>query len=1011
MVAAARVRRSRSWVLPTLALAVVFGFAGALVSESVIVADQGAKAALKELPPIDRAVRLVWEGPLTPYGVSTANRVFSRLGVRQPTRVLLLNPVRLSQAIVHPVGIAPLRRWLPASAVRRLGPCRATDCPVLLASHGRVPSTLAAAGVRLRVVGRVNLSSVPLGYAPGALGNWPILVTGDVGGLGAIDGLSGVYRTYSWVGLVPVERLHSWSLPAFKARLAAAQARVSPLSTRFTFEGPFFGLDAAQARASVAVHRLLLVDGGMVVALVLFVLLAATALQRDQAAEIERLRQAGGRTSQAAAFALAEGAWVAALAVLVGLGLAILLSALLSTAAGEPVGPVLDHGILSSTAAAVLLGGWVLTTVLLALAPLITGRRIFDLVALAAAAVLVAGLVLGTQSTRTWVGLLVPLVCLSAGLVLFRASGAILRSAEKLARRGSLTLRLALVGLGRAPGTAGLAIAFLAIATALAGFGLSFRATLLRGAADQAANRVPLDALVSSGSSLSTPLELAPLAHWRSLSGGAVFAVRRTQANYPDGGGTATVPALGIPAAALPLLHGWRSSDGPAPLAMLARRLRPPGPAQTPGPVLPANAERVGLSVRSPDLDLVVTLDLRDPGGRVRRLALGTTGLRPRTLSAWVPPGHWEVEAVELSELSGTAITNAHQNGENPAPETQFSARLSLGPLVGRDSGGQPVLQQPLGGWKAVGATSEAPLTASGGGSGRATAVVFQNTGWPGVVRPPQPSDARPLPILTDRGTAAAAGPGGRIGLTVDGVPVQARVVGVVRRFPTLGAGAGGFVLADQALLSGALDAQLPGQGLPDELWVSSSRTRALRSALRSGPLAGLSASYRSEIEHGLRADPVASGVTRTLLAAAGVATVLALLGMLLVLGGPLRSLRIQADLEAQGMGPSGLRRELRARFGVACILGIWSGLVIALILDRLTVAAVGAYESGSAQPPPITVVPVPALLGLGLGLTALSLACGWLLSEVMLPRRRRGARRRAAGPSTLEEIVREPAR
>ena len=137
-IVAARARRSRTWILPTLALALIFAFAGALASESVIVGDQAARAELRGISPLDRAIRLVWEGPLTPYGQHTAEGVFSHLGVRRPTEVLLLNPVRLSGRIVHPVAIEPLRRWLLASASRRLGLCRAADCSVLLSSQGRV---------------------------------------------------------------------------------------------------------------------------------------------------------------------------------------------------------------------------------------------------------------------------------------------------------------------------------------------------------------------------------------------------------------------------------------------------------------------------------------------------------------------------------------------------------------------------------------------------------------------------------------------------------------------------------------------------------------------------------------------------------------------------------------------------------------------------------------------------------------------------------------------------------
>ncbi len=243
--------------------------------------------------------------------------------------------------------------------------------------------------------------------------------------------------------------------------------------------------------------------------------------------------------------------------------------------------------------------------------------------------------------------------------------------------------------------------------------------------------------------------------------------------------------------------------------------------------------------------------------------------------------------------------------------------------------------------------------------------------------------------MLVDRGTAAAAGPRGRIGLTVDGLPVQTHVVGVLRRFPTVDPGAGGFVVADQQLLSGELDAQLPGQGRPDELWISAQTTQPLHAALRRGSLSQLSATYRAAVEQSLRSDPVASGVTRTLLASGVAAMLLALLGMLLVLVGPLRAPRIQADLETQGLGPRGLRRELRLRFAAACVLGIWPGLVIALLLDRLTVSAVGAYESGAAEPPLIAVLPWLELLALGAALTIMCATVGWAVSELLLPRRR----------------------
>jgi hypothetical protein len=150
--------------------------------------------------------------------------------------------------------------------------------------------------------------------------------------------------------------------------------------------------------------------------------------------------------------------------------------------------------------------------------------------------------------------------------------------------------------------------------------------------------------------------------------------------------------------------------------------------------------------------------------------------------------------------------------------------------------------------------------------------------------------------------------------------------------------------------------------------------------------------------------------VTRTLLVSGAVATVMAVLGMLLVLVGPFREPRLEADLEEQGIGPSGLRRELRVRWGLACLLGIWPGLVIALLLDRLTVATIGAYESGTSHPPLITVVPVGQLVLLGVGLTAVCLVCGWVTSQALWPGRPgRGRPTSAPRRPRMDEIVREP--
>src|SRR5207253_9663249 len=137
---------------------------------------------------------------------------------------------------------------------------------------------------------------------------------------------------------------------------------------------------------------------------------------------------------------------------------------------------------------------------------------------------------------------------------------------------------------------------------------------------------------------------------------------------------------------------------------------------------------------------------------------------------------HWEVAAIELDEPTGLDVTNGHQNGENIAAATQERVGLKLGPLVIAGGPGRPAVDVGLGGWRGVGAASGAGASAGAG----AARIGFDTTGAAGIVRPAQPSDVRPVPVLADPRTAAATTSGGLLGLTVDGLPVRARVLGTV---------------------------------------------------------------------------------------------------------------------------------------------------------------------------------------------------------------------------------------
>ena len=987
MLAAARGRRRPArWLLPALGIALAAAFAIGVAAQSQVAGDQAARSVLDKASALDTEVGVTWQGPVSPGVADQARALIRGLDLGSPTEVVLMNPVRLGGVVVRPAAIAPLDRWLSGAApvsLRSLGPCRPERCPMLLVGGGPVPSTLAAIGVRIQVAGSSSLrSAVPLGFVPSRADTMPVLVTWDVAGLESLPGLSGLYRSHSWQAPLAITRLRAWQLADAEDRLARSQAHLLLSGSQFSLSAPFTALDEARAQASLAPQRLLLAGGGTIAALALFVVLAGGGLRRDQQAELDRFRNAGARTGHCFLFVAVESGWLCAAALSVGAALGIGAAALLVRSEGEPAGAILMHSVITPAGVITLGIGWLAATVLLSALVLVRSARLIDVLAVAAAAAVVATLAAGTGSDHATALLLAPLCCVAVGVLTFRAAGVVLQGAERVARSGPVLPRLALVNLARSPGVPALVIAFIAVATGLGGFALAYRSTLIRSAADQAADRVPLDALVSPGPDFNTPLEVAPLQRWQALASGAVLPVRRTDANYTSGGGTVTVPALGIPADGLIRIHGWRESDGSAPLTALARRLQPTGPVRTAGPVLPADTKWLSLRASSPGLTVAVTADLRDPQGRIRQVALGTAGADVAFLRAPVPPGRWELEALELDEPTGLAITNGHQNGENPAAATQSSTRVALGPLLALQASGRSLMRVPVGAWRGVGAAA----TTAPAGSGTVATISFATSGTPGVLRPAQPTDTHPVPVLADPQTAASAGPGGRIALTVDGLPVTGRVVGVLDRFPTLPSDSAGFLVADEATLAAALDAQLPGQGRADELWISTGNLARLRAALGSGPLAQLGSSFRADIDHQLRDAPVARGVLDTLTAATALAAALAVIGLLTMLLGGARDERAESDLQEQGVGPHGLRAELRVRLALVSALGVVVGLGIAALLTRLAVASVHAAGTvANPRPPVVTVVPWAALAAWGAGTFAVLALAGWLATRALI--------------------------
>ncbi len=302
----ARARRQPGrWLLPALGIALATAFAAAVAAAGAVAGDQASRAVIEGLAPLQRAVRITWQGPPTQAVERRARATLQQLGLGPITSAVLLNPVRLSGTVVRLAAISP--------GAAGVGRCTPSACPTVVVG-GSVPRRETAPGVNITVVGRGHLgSAVPLGFLPGGPGpQTPLLVTSDVAGLSRLPGLQSIYRTREWVAVLPTATLHAWTLAAEKRRLAAAQSSLATSSPQFTFDGPFDGLSAARAAAAVAPRRLLLLAGGAVAVLALFLALAVGGLRRDLEAELARLRAAGARTAQLATLVAAESALLSA---------------------------------------------------------------------------------------------------------------------------------------------------------------------------------------------------------------------------------------------------------------------------------------------------------------------------------------------------------------------------------------------------------------------------------------------------------------------------------------------------------------------------------------------------------------------------------------------------------------------------------------------------------------------------------------------------------------------------
>jgi hypothetical protein len=485
----------------------------------------------------------------------------------------------------------------------------------------------------------------------------------------------------------------------------------------------------------------------------------------------------------------------------------------------------------------------------------------------------------------------------------------------------------------------------LALGTAAVTFAVGYIATLDRSNQDVAAYRAGLDVRVIEGPSpLSATPTVLPLDRYATLGEDVtVVPVMRLAGSAPSG----SIEVIGLPAASVAALPGWRGDFSAVAPDALAAAIDVPGDSTTTGHALPAGERELSIPLGYAGDPLRLAAFVRAPGGQVVRVDLGS-----------VRPGE-QVASAELPEAAagGTLIGLEFSADELVAGE-YHEGGLRRGSVTFEDLDGL---------------VADTPIALEVAGIG--SQLVHAGADEPQV-----------LPAIVPAAVAARADADGEIAVSIGRTTLRLRVAASTTAFPTVRDPAAGFAVVDLPALQATLAAAIPAATHPNEVWLDAPAERlpAVRSALGQAPFRVTSAEWRDDLAAASAADPVARAAAGGLLAAALVAIVLAVVGILIGLAADLADERGElADMESQGVVPRDLAAIVVARaLGVASAGGL-VGLAVGAILAHLGPALASlAADARPALPPLVPVVPVMQLLavvGLTIGGAA---AVSWLLAR-----------------------------
>jgi len=982
-------RRGGRFLFVGLGVAAAAAMLAAVIAGALAAEDRDVAKHVAAIAPGSRAVNVIWfsaGGEAAPY--ATLDRHVRRdLRTATDRPAVATSLYRESQLGGGPFlslgAVDGLGRWVRVRSGRLPRPCTPRRCEVFVVrGGGPIPDM---PGLRLVPVGTGDVVSATLfGDAVPSLGLHqsefvrqmaryhrpappPLVLANGVAGLDRWPRLRDAYRAYGWV--VPLDRrlVRSWSVASLADRIEHARSALEAEEFGFNVEAPTDELHAAADSGRVVARRLFLLGGEAVALLLAFAILAGARLRPDVEASRQRLVASGVRSWQIWLQTATEAAAPAVLGTAVGWAAGSTAAAVIASRAGEPVGAVLRHSVVSGggVAAWLLLAlvAALLLLVTLALRPLsvsglsLTPLDVAALGAVSAVAVALArgsadaGSLLSGNGTGVVLLLLPVLVAFAAAVVVARLLPPALRVLERVVPRDALSLRLASLALARRPGYASVAVGFVVVSVGLALFAETYRWTLVRGQHDQAAFAVPADYVASVDTSKLVPVRAAVNPELARSLGGRF--VTRQGGSIEGAAALGNVGVLGLDPETLRTIGGWRSDFASRSPSQLERMIAWHGSTGLRGAPLPRAATRLVLPVQVKGTEIGVVAIVRRRTGQFIPLSLGTTrGSRPQQLVRTLPAAARGGVLVAFRFVPPPRLLEHGGDQGGPAVGTVFFGRPRAGNVALTD----------YTDWRGTAGVQRLR---------RGDGIRFSLTLSPLVdtyLRPRQPTDGRPLPAVVSPRLGAIAGRNGVFGVNVAGQGILFRAVAVARRFPSATSqDTTDFVVADRDALVTVLNAAQPGAGFPTELWLDppASRRAALAERLRRPPFDVLSVASRAGLERRLRTDPVSQAAVAMLEAAALTALVLALIGLGLGIVAERRDDAAELfDLEAQGLAPPSLRRQLGLRSLLVAGGGVVGGALTALVLSVLVVGFVElTANAGVPNPPLVLAVDWPVVL------------------------------------------------